>query len=134
MSRRLHLDSPFVRAIWIGIAVQVAGRALDGWWHVTHDEFEGGIEQLQAHWLAWIGVLITLAAAGVAMRRLEATERGIGYPLVFSGALLYVAVAIWHFLEHVAHNDPALPHVLLVVTTAMMIVGAALVLLLPKDQ
>lgn len=132
VSERLRLGRPFARAIWIGIAVQLAGRIVDGRWHATHDEFEGAAQQLEAHWLVWIGVLVTLIAAGSAMRRLAAEERNAGYPLVFWGAVLYVGVAAWHFLEHVAHNDPALPHILLVVTTVMMIAGALLVLLLPK--
>lgn len=134
MSERFRLDRPFAKAIWIGIVVQLAGRIIDGRWHATHDEFEGAAQQLEAHWLVWIGVLVTLAAAGSAMRRLAGKERNAGYLLVFWGAFLYVGVAVWHFLEHVAHNDPALPHILLVVTTVMMIAGAALVLLLPTGE
>ncbi|HZA76931.1 MAG TPA: hypothetical protein VE623_11140, partial [Acidimicrobiales bacterium] len=65
-------------------------------WHATHDEFETGADQLQAHWLVWLGALVILAAA----MRGTLQRPTAGYRIVVAGALGYLAVAVWHFYEH----------------------------------
>ena len=115
--------------------VQIAGRALDGRWHAQHDEFEGASQQLEAHWLLWLGVIATLAVCVLALRRLERDDRGrLGYRVTLLSGLLYTPVAVWHFIEHANHNDPAIPHVLLAAGQLGMIVGIVLVFLLSRQR
>jgi hypothetical protein len=116
---------PYLLAAWIGIAVQIGGRILDARWHATHDEFEAASQQLEAHWLLWLGVLVTLVAAGLALARLTAEERP-GFSLLFGFTAIYVAISVWHFIEHANHNDPTLPHVLLAIGAIGMLVGVVL--------
>jgi hypothetical protein len=40
--------------------------------------------------------------------------------------------AIWHFIEHANHNDPAVAHVLLALGQVAMIVGIVLVFVLTR--
>ena len=112
-----------LRLLWATLAVQLLGRLLDLRWHANHDEFEGASEQLQAHWLAWIGVLATLVVAGWAVSR-----RGLpghsGYVAVLGASAVYVPVAGWHFFEHANGADPELAHVLFAASQAVVLVGA----------
>ncbi len=102
-----------LRAMWIGVAVQVIGGAVDLHWHATHHEFERASQQVQAHWLAWLGVGIVLVAAASALTRLTAGERRGGYQAVLIGCLLFAAVSVWHFIEHANGADPQVAHVFL---------------------
>ena len=116
-----------------GAVALTAGRVLDLWWHATHEEFETGIEQLQAHWLAWSGAAVLLAAGAAAARR--PAYRSPGMTVVFASALLYAAVAVWHFWLHQQLRDPELPHVLLAVSQVGLYVGSAIAvagLVLPR--
>lgn len=108
-------------ALWIAVAVMLLGRLLDLRWHLANDEFEGTIQQLEAHWLVWLGVLVVLwgAAAGV-----RAGVDGIGFRLTLVSALLYVPVAIWHFVEHANGADPEAAHYLLAITQIGVLAGA----------
>jgi hypothetical protein len=109
-------------AIWVGVALQVIGQAIDFRWHAAHPEFETASDQLQAHWLLWIGSLVTLIAAGLAARALRGARRE-GLLLTVWASVGYVAVSVWHFLEHARGADPAAPHVLLVATKVAILVG-----------
>jgi hypothetical protein len=102
--------NPFLTAVWIGVVVQIAGRILDGIWHANHEEFEAAAQQLEAHWLLWLGIVITLAAAILAVTRLPVSERNPGYGLTVAGGALYVPVSVWHFVEHANYNDPEVAH------------------------
>jgi hypothetical protein len=114
--------SAALKALWIAVAVQILGRLLDLRWHLDNDEFEGTAQQLEAHWLLWLGVLATLAIALAALR----TELdGRGLRALIGITLAYIAVAIWHFVEHANHADPELAHYLLGLTQLGMI-GAAI--------
>jgi hypothetical protein len=115
-----------VWAIWGAIAVQIAGRLLDARWHATHDEFEGTSQQLEAHWLAWLGVLIGLIVAARALSSLRTPELRRGLSLLLASSLAYVGVAVWHFVEHANRSDPELAHVLLVIASLGMLSGAIL--------
>ena len=111
-----------------GAAVlQIAGRGLDGLWHANHDEFEAARQQLEAHWLLWIAVVATLVIAAVALRRpgLGQDVRTGLHVTLWSG-VAYSAVAIWHFVEHANHNDPAVAHVLLAIGQILMLIGIVL--------
>jgi hypothetical protein len=115
-----------LRALWIAVAVQLAGRLLDLRWHLTHDEFEGTSEQLEAHWLLWLGVLATIAVAAVVSSDSERPAGWSGYLITLFSGCLYVPVAVWHFIEHANGADPELAHVLLAVAGIGMVVGAIL--------
>lgn len=78
-----------LRFLWAAAAVQLLGRALDGRWHATHDEFEGTRQQLTAHWLLWLGVLATLAVAALGVRLLPDDAGAVaGFRLTLAAALL----------------------------------------------
>jgi FtsH-binding integral membrane protein len=118
----LRRQRQFLAAIWLGVMLQIAGQAIDFHWHATHREFEAPSDQLQAHWLVWLGSLVTLIAAGLAIRALARGSNG-GLVLTVAAGVGYVAVSIWHFLEHAAGADPAAPHVLLAVTKVATLAG-----------
>jgi hypothetical protein len=110
-------------ALWAGVAIQLAGGAVDGIWHANHGGFETAGDQLQAHSLIWVGMLAALAVSALGVRR----ERGqvrLGYWIVLGSSVVYVTVAIWHFLEHAAHRDTAAAHVLLAIAWAAVVLGA----------
>ena len=109
--------------VLVGVVVLTAGRGLDLWWHATHDDLETGIQQLQAHWLAWLGALVVLGASAVGVRR--ALHRSPGFVVVFVSAALYTLVAGWHFWLHQQLRDPDLPHVLLALSQIGLYVGSA---------
>lgn len=118
-------------ALWIAVAVQLAGRLVDLRWHLTHDEFEGTSQQLEAHWLVWIGVLATVAVAWAVAR----SERVVGYPgyvLTLAAGLLYMPVAVWHFIAHANGEDPELAHLLLGIAGVGMVTGAVLAAVLAR--
>lgn len=109
--------------LWVGLAMSIAGRLLDLQWHATHDEFETASDQFRAHWLAWLGALVLLAAAALALAQ---GRRGLAVTAVVVGAAGYAVAALWHFYEHSQHRDPDLPHVLLTVAQIVMLVGTPL--------
>jgi hypothetical protein len=109
-------------AVLVGALVMTAGRMIDLRWHATHAEFETGADQVAAHWLAWLGAFVLLAASsiGVANRR----YRSPGFVVLFGSAWLYAGVAIWHFWLHQQLRDPDLPHALLAVSQLGLYMGA----------
>jgi apolipoprotein N-acyltransferase len=116
--------SAALRALWVAIGVQLAGRLLDLRWHLANDEFEGATQQLEAHWLLWLGVVGMVAVALAALRSPAGdAERGGWYALLASAAV-YIGVAVWHFIEHANGADPELAHVLLAITAVLMILAA----------
>ena len=122
----------YILWLWVAIVVQLLGRGLDGWWHATHDEFEGASQQFEAHWLLWLGVLFTLGLVIAAFVRLPASERNVGWTIVLLGLALYIPVSVWHFIEHASENDPELAHVLLAIGQLVMIGGAVTAALLAR--
>ena len=119
--------------VLVGAVALTAGRVLDLWWHATHEDFETGRQQLQAHWPVWAAAVVLLAAGAVAARR--PVYRSPGMTVVLASASLYGAVAVWHFWLHQQQRDPALPHVLLAVSQVGLYLGAAMVgagLVLPR--
>ena len=118
--------SQALRALWIAVAVQLAGQLVDLRWHLTHDEFEGTSQQLEAHWLIWLGVLATVAVAAWAALGHERLTGHPGYVLTLAAGLLYVPVSVWHFIAHANGDDPGLAHVLIGIGKVGMVVGAVL--------
>jgi len=93
-------------------------------WHLTHDEFEGTSQQLEAHWLLWTGVLATIAAASLAFRAPQRPAGQRGYLITLVSGLFYVPISVWHFIEHASGVDPSVAHVLLAVGQVGMVAGA----------
>lgn len=121
MTHRRNPQAP-TRWLWIGAAVFVLGRLIDLGWHATHPEFETATDQLQAHAVVWLGALLMISAAA---RGIGLQIGRAGYFLVVAAGLGYAAVAIWHFYEHSQLRDPELPHLLLLITNVLMLIGAA---------
>ena len=92
-------------------------------WHATHDEFEGGAEQLQAHWLVWLATLFMTAVAIVGVRAPSVPSQRRGYALVLIANLAYAVVAVVHFFQHLNELEVDWAHVLLVVTNIAAVLG-----------
>jgi hypothetical protein len=107
-----------------GVTAFVAGIALDLRWHATHDEFEGASEQLEAHWLLWLGLVVVLVAMLLARQALGAYEWNAGLTVVLVAALAEIAVHAWHFVAHANEVDPEVAHTLLTVGNVLVISGA----------
>jgi hypothetical protein len=115
--------SRLLAGVWTGIALQAAGQVVDLQWHATHPGFERATDQLRAHWLIWLGVLVTLGVAAVGTRQLP-TRWYTGYRLLLLAGLGYALSSAWHFWEHAQLRDPAAPHVLVALAKAAILAGA----------
>ena len=116
----------------MAFAVQVVGRLLDFWWHATHDEFETGVDQLQAHWLVWIGTLLVLVVATRALTAGVTGPERAGYLAVVLANGLYVPIAVAHFIQHQNHQEVDWAHLGLATTNivaALAVVYVSYVLL-----
>jgi prepilin signal peptidase PulO-like enzyme (type II secretory pathway) len=110
-------------ALVIGFGAQIAGRLVDLRWHLTHDEFEGGIEQLQAHWLIWLATLFVLGTAVRGVRHAASGGERRGHQIVLVANLSYAVVAVIHFFQHLNRLEVDWAHVLLAVTGIAGAVG-----------
>jgi hypothetical protein len=108
--------------IWLGVAVQIGGEIVDLRWHATHDEFEGAGQQVEAHWLIWVGTLVTLAPAAIAAKRLRPGSTA-GLLLALAAGAIYVATSVWHFAAHASGVDPEAAHILLGVAKVGILAG-----------
>jgi hypothetical protein len=115
------------RPLWGAFAVQIAGRLLDFWWHATHDEFETGRDQITAHWLVWLGTLLVLAAAVWALRTVLSEPERRGYLVVLWSNALYGVVAVFHFIQHLNHQEVDWAHVSLALTNIGSVIGVLMV-------
>jgi hypothetical protein len=116
---------PYLRALWGGAALFVAEIVLDQRWHASHDEFERTEQQLEAHWLLWIGFAVVPAATVLAFLRLSPEERHPGFAVVLVASAVYLPVTVWHFVAHASDVDPDVAHVLLGLGDVAIIAGAA---------
>ena len=66
---------------------------------------------------------MVLAVTAIAVRN---HIGGKGFRVTLLSAVLYVAVATWHFIEHANGADPELAHVLLSVAYLGMLAGAVI--------
>ncbi len=113
------------QALWAAFAVQVAGRVLDLQWHRAHPEFETGSDQIQAHWLVWLGTILVLIVAGIALR--QEAQGDPGYIVAFGANLLYAVVAVIHFFQHLDHQEVDWAHAGLAITNIAALVGVLMV-------
>jgi hypothetical protein len=65
MKKSGEANSRLFPALLIGFGAQIAGRLIDLQWHLTHEEFEGAVEQLQAHWLIWLTTVFVIGVAAI---------------------------------------------------------------------
>jgi hypothetical protein len=117
MATEQAAESRMFSILLIGFAGQIAGRLVDLRWHLTHDEFEGGLEQLQAHWLIWLATAFVLGVSAAALQRVTDSGERRGYGIILSANLAYGAVAVVHFFQHLNGSEVDWAHVLLVVTS-----------------
>ena len=120
--------------LWAAFAVQVAGRLLDLWWHATHEGFETGRDQLQAHWLVWLGTILVLVVAG---RALMAGMKGsvrVGYLAVVAANAAYIPIAVAHFLQHLDHREVDWAHAGLGITNLVAAGGVLYVAYASRRQ
>jgi hypothetical protein len=122
-----------LKILLVGIAVQLLGRAIDGWWHATHEEFETAGDQLQAHAVLWFGVLTTLAVSAIAARELSGRLQH-GYLAVLVTSVAYSIAAIWHFVEHANGADLAAAHVVLGIAWGALLLSALVTALLSRRR
>ncbi len=109
--------------LWAAFAVQLLGRLLDFWWHATHDEFETGGDQLQAHWLVWAGTALVLIVSVRALSLGVTYAERPGYVTIVAANGLYVPIAIAHFLQHLDHREVDWAHVGLGITNVVAALG-----------
>lgn len=100
-------------ALWIGVVIQLLGQLVDVRWHATHSShFRSTSEQVEAHWMIWLGILVMLVASLAALRsRHGTTSRGLIGALVASSVL--VAGQVWNFLDHAQGRTTVPPHLLI---------------------
>ena len=115
-------------ALVIGLAGQIAGRLVDLRWHLTHDEFEGAAEQLQAHWLIWLATICVLGTAGIAVKEVNQRGQRRGFLIVLGANLAYAVLAVIHFFQHLNHLEVDWAHLLLAITSIAAAVGASWVI------
>jgi hypothetical protein len=110
-------------ALVIGFGAQIAGRLVDLRWHLTHDEFEGGVEQLQAHWLIWLATLFVIGVAGVALGHADHQSERRGYLIVLVSNVAYAVVAVIHFFQHLNQLEVDWAHLLLAIIGVASVIG-----------
>jgi hypothetical protein len=112
--------------LWIALGIQLLGQIVDVKWHAAHgSHFRSASEQVQAHWVTWLGIAVMLVVSTAAVRSGHAkANRGFTVALV-AAAFLALAQA-WNFWEH-AHGRPAVPaHVIMVGSRLGIMVAAGL--------
>jgi hypothetical protein len=108
---------------WTGIAMMLAGQVVDLRWHAANGRrFERASDQVGAHWLIWLGVLVLLVVAMIGARRIP-SRWYVGFRLLLLAVVGHVLVDGWHFWEHYNLRDPVVPHLLLAILKAVMLAG-----------
>jgi hypothetical protein len=108
---------------WTGIAMMLAGQVVDLRWHAANGRrFERASDQVGAHWLIWLGVLVLLVVAMIGARRIP-SRWYVGFRLLLLAVVGHVLVDGWHFWEHYNLIDPVVPHLLLAILKAVMLAG-----------
>ncbi len=110
--------------LWGAFGVQIGGRLLDLQWHRAHPEFETAQDQVTAHWLVWLGTLLVIATAAIALRPAGPVgiER-IGYRVTLWSNVIYLVLAVLHFVQHLNHHEVDWTHVGLAVANVAAAAG-----------
>lgn len=133
MTEKVNRNS-LMRPLWLGALLTLAGQIVDFRWHATHEEFEGASDQLQAHWLLWIGVLTLLATLAIARLSLKGRERNVGFAITSGAAVGFALVSVWHFIAHASGQDPGVAHALLAITEVGIYAGVIAATLLARRR
>lgn len=123
MNESSQVRPRLLSALLVGFGVQVAGRLVDLQWHLTHEQFEGGVEQLQAHWLIWLSTIFVIGVAAIGARDVREPGERRGYMIVLVANLSYAVVSVIHFFQHLDHREVDWAHLLLAITTVVAAVG-----------
>jgi hypothetical protein len=89
---------------------------LDFWWHITHNGFETGADQVRAHWLVWLGTILVLAVGIRALLIGVTGSERVGYVAIVGSNLAYIPIAVAHYIQHLNHEEVDWAHVGLAVT------------------
>ncbi len=92
-------------------------------WHLTHEEFEGGLEQLEAHWLIWLATAFVLGVSAVGLRSVQRPGQRRGYMIVLIANAAYAATAVVHFFQHLNRAEADWAHASLVVSSIAAVIG-----------
>ena len=120
--------------LWVAFAVQVAGRLLDFWWHATHEGFETGRDQVQAHWLVWLGTVLVLLVSGRALMAGVEDPVRVGYLVVVAANAAYIPIAVAHYLQHLDHREVDWAHAGLGITNLIAAIGVLYVAYASRRQ
>ena len=110
--------------VWGGVGLGLVGQMMDLAWHARHGAFRTAPDVLEAHWLTWLAVALTIAAGlGGARSGHERSKAGFAY--VVAAGVVNALAHMWNAWEHVhGSEEPILPHVLLAVSGAGILVAA----------
>jgi hypothetical protein len=110
--------------VWGGVVLGLVGQMVDLAWHARHGAFRIAPDVLQAHWLTWLAVALTIAAGlGGARSGHEGSRAGFAY--IVAASVVNALAHMWNAWEHVhGAEEPILPHVLLAVSGAGVLVAA----------
>jgi hypothetical protein len=80
---------------WTGIAMMLAGRVVDLRWHAANGRrFERAADQVEAHWLIWLGVLVLLIVAVIGARRVP-SRWYVGFRLLLLAVVCHALIDGW---------------------------------------
>jgi hypothetical protein len=122
---RTHFTATrWLLALWIGVGIQLLGQVLDVRWHAAHgSHFRSASEQVQAHWVIWVSIAVTMLSAAAAVRAGHGrASRGFLWALVTS--VVFAAASGWNFWEHAHGRHAIAPHVLMIVSRIGVVVAA----------
>ena len=110
--------------VWAGVALGLVGQMVDLAWHARHGAFRTASDVLEAHWLTWLAVALTIAAALSGAR--SGHERSkVGFAYIVAASVVNALAHMWNAWEHVnGSEEPILPHVLLALSGAGVLVAA----------
>jgi hypothetical protein len=123
MKERGQADPRLFPALLIGFGAQIAGRLVDLQWHLTHEEFEGAVEELQARWLIWLTTVFVVGVAALGVRDIDEPDQRRGYLIVLVANLAYGGAAVIHFFQHLNHLEVDWAHLLLAITSIAAAAG-----------
>jgi hypothetical protein len=115
----------WLRALWAGVGLNLLGYVADARWHAMNGaDLETTWDQVEAHWLFWLGPAVVIAASLGALRTGQG-KGSRGYRYVLWACAVYVPASIWDFWAHAGNHDPFIAHIFLTVSRIAIIVATA---------